>query len=203
MRLLVFLFVVYVIVSVLTLENGDNEHSSIVYKPKTFSKKAFFQLCRVRRKIKQKCKKNTTKLLIQQLLILSGTVERNPGPWTCTRCNQVFRQRDKYDNHLTKQELSSCRYCHQDFCGTSKCKRHERTCPTYPTTSNQRTETSSVGPWKCTRCAQCFEHYERYQKHLTNQELISCRHCDKNFCRTDRCRQHERTEHIEQVGFLV
>ena len=163
MRLLLFLFVLYMTVSVFILENGENKLSSIVYKPKTFSKKAFFQLCRVRRKIKQKCKKNTTKLLIQQLLILSGTVERNPGPWTCSRCSQVFRHLERYQNHLQNQELVSCQHCDKDFCRTDRCRTHERNCPTNHTETAAPT---TPGSWTCRGCSQTFKEYPRFQKHL-------------------------------------
>ena len=35
----------------------------------------------------------------------------------------------------------------------------------------------------------------RYQTHLTNQEFVSCRFCNRPFCGTTRCRQHERSQH--------
>ena len=190
-----FLFVLYIIVSAITLRHSNNNLSSIVYKPKTFSKKAFFQSCRVRRKIKQTCKKNTTKLLIQQLLILSGTVERNPGPWTCSRCSQVFKKQARFQKHVENQVIVSCQHCEKIFCHTDRCRQHERTC----SKNSKATTTSTTGPWTCTRCEQIFKHSAKYQNHIKNREFVTCRYCERNFCRKDRCEQHERTEHTQAV----
>ena len=82
--------------------------------------KEFYKLVRRRRRctIRRSYNNMTAVVILRLLLLLSGDVEMNPGQWTCARCNQVFRHQDKYDNHLAKQELSSCRYCHEELGST-------------------------------------------------------------------------------------
>ena len=199
---ILFTFVIILYVTTLTF-NTSYEGKKVFSPPlmtlkKLSSTKEFFKLCQRRRKRhhQKRSGNNTTAVVFLRLLLLSGDIESNPGPWTCSRCSLIFRQQQKFDNHLANQETVSCRYCNREFCSTRGCKGHERTCPNRFTTT-QRAD-SDTGPWKCARCNQCFEHKQRYQTHLTNQEFISCQYCQRHFCRRDRCKQHERSEHSSQ-----
>ena len=80
----------------------------------------------------------------------------------------------------------------QDFCRSDRCHRHERACPRQPTSKTSTTPTAP-GQWKCNHCNQIFKEHSKYQSYITNQELISCRFCMQDFCRTDRRHRHERT----------
>ena len=193
MKSFIFICMLYVIITTVIYSNDGRKHN-LVYKPESFSKKEFFKKCRRQQRTKEVNKK-TTQGLILQLLILSGTVERNPGPWTCTRCSQVFREQAKYQRHVENQESVSCSHCMKNFCWADRCRRHEQTCNPIASTASSTTSNT----WTCTRCAQIFKEYPRFQKHLQQREPTSCRHCDKNFCRKDRCEQHERTEHTQAV----
>ena len=173
----------------------------LVVLKSSISTKKFFTLARRKRSGRQ-VKDITTKVIICRLLLLSGDVELNPGPWTCARCSQIFRHQDKYDTHLAKQQLVSCLYCQKDLCSTYRCHRHQRTCPlrpTAPTTPTtlipQSTASSTATAWICNHCSLNFDRRDRYDNHLRNQQLISCRHCHRRFCTVDRCQQHERSEH--------
>ena len=117
------------------------------------------------------------------------------GPWTCTRCAQTFMEDPRFQKHLQNREFVTCRHCDKNFCRKDRCEQHKRTC----SKNSKTTTTSTTGSWTCTRCAQIFEKYPRFQKHLQNREFLTCRHCKRNFCRKDRCEQHERTEHTQAV----
>ena len=197
---ILFMFIVIVYVTTLTF-NTSYDGKKVFSAPQMILKKLssikeFFKLCQRRRRKQHHQKRSTsdtTAVVFLRLLLLSGDIESNPGPWTCPRCNQLFKHQQKFENHIANQETVSCRYCSSEFCSTRRCKGHERTCPAR-FTATQRID-SDTGPWKCARCNQSFEHKQRYQTHLTNQEFISCQYCQQHFCRRDRCKQHERSEH--------
>ena len=195
------LFASIIIITTITVifnsSSFDNKNSAaqVVSFKKIPTKKEFTELCKRRRCHMKKSTNYSTAAVLLYILLLSGDIEVNPGPWTCSRCNQLFKHQQKFNNHIANQETVSCRYCNSYFCSTRRCQGHERTCPTRITTPAQRADSSSTGPWKCARCDQSFERYGRYESHLTNQEFISCRHCQRNFCRRDRLEQHERSEH--------
>ena len=198
---ILFMFALIIYITTVTFNPSyDNKASTapLLHLKKYSSTKEFFKLCQRRRRHHQKKSvSNTTAVVFLRLLLLSGDIEINPGPWTCSRCDQLFKHQQKFNNHIANQETVSCRYCNSNFCSTRGCHGHERNCPTRFTTPTQRPD-SSTGPWKCAHCDQTFEHYGRYQTHLANQEFISCRYCQRNFCRGDRCQQHERSEHPSQ-----
>ena len=186
----------------------DNKNSAtpLVSLKKIPTEKEFFELCKRRRRHHQTTKSSnvTTAEVLLRILLLSGDIEVNPGPWTCDICSQNFKHQQKFDNHITNRETVSCCHCTQIFCNRRQCQLHERTCPNRPSTSGQHNPAS----WTCTRCSQIFKHRQRYDTHLANQETVSCRFCETNFCSTQKCYSHERTcparhtnhpERIEQL----
>ena len=188
-----FIIIVYAItITYNSSSNKDFAAPQISWKKPVSTRKEFYESVRRKRHCtREELYKNTTAIVLIRLLLLSGDVELNPGPWTCDRCSQIFRQQDKFDNHLSKQELTSCRYCHRAFCSTYRCRRHQRTCPL------RSMETATVAPstphsititaWTCHHCSTTFNRQDRYDNHIRHQEFTSCRHCYRPFCRFDRC----------------
>lgn len=143
--------------------DNKNPAASLVSFKKIPTKKEFFQLRKSRRRHHQTIKSSnvtTTEILIR-ILLLSGDIEVNPGPWTCDRCSQNFRHQQKFNNHIINQETVSCRFCNTNFCSTRKCYSHERTCPARLTNQPERVEQLNSELWKCTRCDQNFDRLER------------------------------------------
>ena len=48
----------------------------------------------------------------------------------------------------------------------------------------------------CPRCSQRFDRRSRFNTHLSNQQLLTCGHCRKNFCSEPQVRQHILSKHI-------
>ena len=190
--LLTFITSVYIANTLFYNNNRSNNFAVptlISRKSANVSTKEFYKLYRkTRRCVMEKSYNNTSSILFLQLLVLSGDIEVNPGPWTCTRCSQNFRHQAKYDNHIVKQELVSCRYCTKDFCNKRQLHQHQGTCLSRPTST-----TIGPGPWTCTRCDQVFKEHSRYDNHIINRELVSFRYCSKHLCNTRQCNRHERT----------
>ena len=136
--LLYFILIVYPI-TITYNSNSNKDFTTSLISLKNLNSgltpKEFYKLVRRKRgcTIKRPYNNTTAVVFLRLLLLLSGDVELNPGPWTCARCNQKFRHQDKYDTHLAKQQLVSCLYCLKDFCSTYRCHRHQRTCPLRPT----------------------------------------------------------------------
>ena len=199
-----FIIIVYAItITYNSSSNKDFAAPQISWKKPVSTRKEFYESVRRKRHCtREELYKNTTAIVLIRLLLLSGDVELNRGPWTCVRCSQIFRHQDKFDNHLINQQLVSCIYCLKDFCSTYRCHRHQRTCPLCPTATTtptttvpQPTASSTATAWICNHCSLNFDRRDRYDNHLRNQQLISCRHCHRRFCTVDRCQQHERSEH--------
>ena len=186
----------YIIINICNNHNNSNGYGYIPTSRSLHtncSKKQFYNSVRRKRRCTRKeSYKNTTAIVLIRLLLLSGDIELNPEPITCIRCHQVFKHQKKFDQHIANQELISCRFCMQDFCRSDRCHRHERACPRQPTSKTSTTPTAP-GQWKCNHCNQIFKEHSRYQSYITNQELISCRFCMQDFCRTDWHHRHERT----------
>ena len=195
--LLYFIIIVYAItITYNSSSNKDFAAPLISWKKIVSTRKEFYEsVQRKRRCTRGELHKNTTATVLIRLLLSSGDVELNPGPWTCDRCSQIFRHQDKSDNHLSKQELTSCRYCFQNFCSTYRSRRHQRTCPSRSTTTPAISEPTTITAWTCQHCSATFDRQDRYDNHTRHQEFTYCRHCHRPFCRFDRCQQHERSEH--------
>ena len=109
--LLCFILIVYPI-TITYNSNSNKDFTTSLISLKNLNSgltpKEFYKLVRRKRRctIKRPYNNTTAVVFLRLLLLLSGDVEMNPGPWTCARCNQVFKHGDKYDNHLAKQELS-------------------------------------------------------------------------------------------------
>ena len=197
-----YVFAVILYVIYIYLNNNNNYNNSGIHgfistsksSSSTQSKRLFYESVKRKRHNKRNDYKNTTTIVLVRLLILSGDIEVNPGPYSCERCHQVFDQKTRFDSHLTNQELVSCQHCTRNFCRSDSCRRHERTCPAHSSAAIE------VGPgqWKCHRCEQIFKEHTRYVNHIRNREFVSCRYCHQNFCHRNRCQQHERSEHPQQ-----
>ena len=196
--LLYFIVIVYPI-TITYNSNSNKDFTTSLISLKNLNSgltpKEFYKLVRMKRRctIKRPYNNTTAVVFLRLLLLLSGDVELNPGPWTCARCSQIFRQQDKYDKHVSNQQLVSCIYCSKDLCSTYRCHRHQRTCPLRPTATTTPTTTipqsstasSTATAWICNHCSLNFDRRDRYDNHLRNQQLISCRHCHRQFCTVD------------------
>ena len=124
--LLYFILIVYPI-TITYNSNSNKDFTTSLISLKNLNSgltpKEFYKLVRRKRRctIKRPYNNTTAVVFLRLLLLLSGDVELNPGPWTCARCNQKFRHQGKYENHLVNQQLVSCIYCLKDFCSTYLC----------------------------------------------------------------------------------
>ena len=108
--LLCFILIVYAI-TITYNSNSNKDFTAPLISQKNLNSgltlKEFYKLVRRKRRctIKRPYNNTTAVVFLRLLLLLSGDVELNPGPWTCARCNQKFRHQGKYENHLVNQQL--------------------------------------------------------------------------------------------------
>ena len=123
------ILIVYVVITIANSSNRNFATSQIRQRnlTSTSTRKEYYELVQRKRRYKrERLQERTISLTLLRLLLLSGDIESNPGPYPCPRCHQNFDRGSRLDEHLAKQQLLTCGHCRKNFCSEAQVRQHIR-----------------------------------------------------------------------------